>query len=472
LPNERPNILLIMSDEHNPAYAEPYGHPFVRTPNLQRLAREGVVFDSFSCNSPLCVPSRMSFMTGRYASQVGSFDLGCTLSSDHPTWAHLLASAGYDTALCGKMHFNGTDQLHSFRRRPIEDVTGAGTPDVFPNWSDAKGVWPFRELILQGGHVDDGTAYKKGSVAYDRRVHEHAVQYLEQYAVSSREHPFCLVAGYYAPHWPYACEQRYWNLYWPDYADLPRHPMPPEHPVYRRLQEMAGLDETIDDMQIRRCRAAYYGLVTSLDDHIGGLLDTMDRLGLAEDTVVIYTSDHGEMLGERGLWGKEVLLEGANRVPFIARWPGHFPSARRVSAVASLVDLTATLLDLSGTEPPPWVEGASILPLLCGDDVPWKGQAFSEYLAHGVIHPQCSLRRGRYKLNLFAGEGCELYDLHDDPDELHDLALVSEYRPVVADLTAAIPPWWNATSLESLILESQALRRCTRAGSHALAKSL
>ena len=188
MPNERPNILLIMSDEHNPAYSEPYGHPFVRTPNLQRLAREGVVFDTFSCNSPLCVPSCMSFMTGRYVSQVGAFDLGCTLSSDHPTWAHFLASAGYDTALCGKMHFNGTDQLHGFRQRPVEDVHGAGSPDTFSNWADAKGVGPLRgfarRLVLQGGHIDEPVLV------------DSLVEYRHAVGLGEQNHQRCLPIGH------------------------------------------------------------------------------------------------------------------------------------------------------------------------------------------------------------------------------------------------------------------------------------
>ncbi|MFW5995854.1 MAG: sulfatase-like hydrolase/transferase [Halanaerobiaceae bacterium] len=472
----RPNILLIMSDEHNTQISGAYGHPFVKTPAMDELAEEGVVVEDFYCNSPLCVPSRMSFMTGRYASEIEAYDNRSPLSSGHPTLAHYLNIAGYETVLSGKMHFIGPDQRHGFQKRPVADIHGQGSYHPVPDWRDRENYSKSARKRITGagkpydrefsGNYFQGAETKRSAhhISYDKKVFANAADYLRDYAVSGRESPFFLTAGFFAPHFPLACEKKYWDLYWPGLADLPKNPEPPPHPMYKRFRHYFDLEEPFSEEEIRRCRAAYYGLVTFLDDHIGGLMDVLSETGLDENTVVIYTSDHGEMLGERGLWWKNSFLDHATRVPLIIKWPGALPVGERRDAVASLVDLTATILDIAEFEKPDHIAGDSMLNLLQQGADGWKDTAFIEYLAHGTDRPQCSLRRGRYKLNYVVGEDNELYDLQADPEELNDLTQREGYEEVERELRQEIENNWQGCKLYKDVLKSQKLRRHTVAG--------
>lgn len=457
---ERPNILVIMVDEINVAATSVHGHPFVRTPNMQRLADAGVTVERAYCNSPLCVPSRASFVTGRYASQIGVYDLGSHLSSGEPTFAHLFNAAGYETALCGKMHFVGADQRHGFQQRLVEDCHGDGKNEAIPDW-DA----PPRQATKPSPRlVNAGYPGKTDYTEYDYRVTEATINYLKEYGRSEQEKPFLLCTSFISPHFPLIVEEQYFNMYYPHLADLPAHPELPDHPKYKRIQQHFNLAGPFTDDCIRRARAAYYGLITFVDELIGRIMDAVAAAGLSDNTMIMLTADHGEMMGEHGLWWKSCFLEGAGRVPMICAWPGRIPAGERRDNVLSLIDVFPTLLDAAGIAVPDFVEGSSFLHLLEKGDPNWKDEALIECLAHTALHPEAALVKGKYKFIYFVNEPCQLFDLQVDPHEQNDLARDEQYRPLVQQFTNELLSRWPVEQIEKDVRLSQKLRRYVKAG--------
>lgn len=446
---QQPNILVIMSDEHAPQFSGFHGHPLVRTPHMDRLAARGVLFETAYCNTPICVASRMSFLTGRYAHHNGAWDNSAPLAVDAVTWPHLLRAKGYDVVLSGKQHFVGPDKLHGFQTQLARDLHAENTHPTF-DWTDgtppAPLPWPTLERAGPGETLE---------VEIDDQVEEEAIRYLRDPA--RRDRPWALNVSFMAPHFPLIVPEQYWDLYPLDEIDLPVTPpghLEAQHPVYQRMRSMFGFVDFPEDL-VRRGRAGYYGLITYLDDKIGRLLDTVDEIGQSSNTLIVYVSDHGEMNGEHGMWRKSNFYEYSSRVPLMIAWPGQLPEGRRVSDVVSLVDLTATLVAVADGSPITPLDGDSLLPLARGEAVGWKGEAFAEYLAHGVAAPMAMLRRGRFKLNYSLGDPIELYDLEEDPGEFHDLAAKPEYAGTVRDMTGRILSHWNPVELKERVIRSQ-----------------
>ena len=491
-----PNILLIMSDEHGAAFSGPYGHPFIATPAMDRLAVEGVTFEAAYCNNPLCVPSRLSFLTGRYTMNCGGWDNATPLGVDALTWPYLLRRRGYDTALAGKMHLIGPDQLHGFERQLATDLHAQLAHPLFP-WEDgvpeATQPWPGvfetgSPLPAQGRHAavpdeaSQGPSIPTGpgttpEIIADDEATERAVAYLEDYAAGRGEagatasagRPFALCVGLIAPHFPFVVPEPYFSRYYPEHADLPT--LPPGHldslpPAAARLRRAFGFWGHSDD-QIRRARAAYYGLISYLDDKIARLLETLDQTGLTNETLVIHTSDHGEMLGEHGLWRKMCFYEQGARVPLQIRWPGRASAGTRVARCVSLVDLSATIVDAAGAdEPAARLDGHSLARLLQGDEAGWIDEAFCEHTAHGTDRPRAMLRRGQWKICLSGRDAAdletELYDLAEDPGEFDNLAGRPAVRERQRELTRALLDRWDPAGIDSRIRVSQAERALLR----------
>ena len=454
-----PNILLIMSDEHAPMYSGTYGNSLVQTPNMDRLAEEGVTFDNAYCNSPLCCPSRMSFMTGCYIHNIGTWDNASPLASDQPTWAHLLGAKGYDVVLAGKQHFCGLDQLHGFRQQLARDLhaeiwTKTGISVGAPDWEKgmlvAKHPWGG---LQQAG---PGTTLE---IQVDDLVEEKATAYLQKTKDSKK--PWALNVSFIAPHFPLVVPSRFWDLYPLDQVDLPEIPtnhLESQHPVHRRMRQMFGCIEFPEEL-VLRARAGYYGLVTYLDEKIGRLLEVLQETDQYQNTLVIYCSDHGEMNGEHGMWRKSSLYEASVRVPLQISWPGHLPAGKRVGQVVSLVDLISTIAEITETDGKIKLDGSSLLPLMQGTDSDWKDCAFSEYCAHGVARPTAMFRRGHYKLHYSLGESPQLYDLNQDPNEFHDLAQETNYSSITQDLQEQLLSDWDPVKIEQEVIQSQRERR-------------
>lgn len=431
----QPNLLLIISDQHNADVMGCAGDPVVRTPHLDALAAAGTRFDSAYCGSPLCVPSRMTFMTGRHCSDIDVWTNGCTLASDIPTFAHSLGAAGYDVALGGRMHFVGPDQRHGFHRRLIGDVTapdpGGPGPDLGPiplctTGQSAQGV-----RIAGPGR----TAYQ----AYDEAVLAACQEYLQE----DHDRPFCLVTGLVLPHCPYIAPKELYD-YYHDRVTLP--PAPPDGydalPPTRLMRQQRD-HVSLKEKEIRAARAAYYALVEYCDGLVGALLHTLHQAGLGDDTVVLYTSDHGESAGENGLWSKTSFYEGSVAVPLIASGPG-LPAGRSCALNTSLLDLGPTLIEIAGATPLPRVAGRSLLPLL-HDRTPagWADEVYAEMIGYPDLPPGCMVKRGPWKLIHYDGFDPLLFNLDDDPDEFANLAAEPHLRPLREQLHQRALAGWN-----------------------------
>jgi choline-sulfatase len=450
-----------MSDEHGAQFSSTYGHPIIETPNMDRLAEQGVTFDANYCNSPLCIPSRASFMTGQYVSTNEIWDNTKPMPVDKLTWPYLLRNEGYDTALNGKMHLVGPDPLHGFEKQlsrdpHIEAPLGhfrwsVGIPKAPEDWYGVREADPGKSPMIEA----------------DDAMEEAAVEYLSDPA--RHDKPFAMCVGFIAPHFPFVVPEPYFSKYYPDNVDMPN--IPDGHlddlpPSAERLRQMFGLDGDWTDDEIARARAAYFGLCTYLDDKIGHLLDVLDEQGLAENTVIVHTSDHGDMLGEHGLWRKMCFYEQSANVPLQISWPGVFEGGQRVGEAVSNVDAVATILELAGVELDKWeLDGQSLVPALQGDTSGLNDVAISEHFAHGTDRALGMVRSGKWKLCYGHGDPVELelYDLENDPGEFTNLAGVAEHAAVQDRLLKILlDQWGDPDELNAKIIRDQEDREIVR----------
>ena len=449
----KPNLLFLFSDQHARHVTGCYGDKLVRTPNLDRLAAGGVTFDNAYCPSPICVPSRMSMLTGRHPSAQDCWTNDDFLASDRATWLHALGAAGYRPHLAGRLHAMGPDQMHGYVTRNVGDHSAnyAGIPrrDMGP-LHQTNDPWAVS--------VDVSGAGQSSYQIKDIETTDAALAELERIAARRREgsdDPFCLSVGLMLPHPPYVAWAEDYDLYagkvHPPSLLAAEH----EHPWLAWWRKDRGI-AAVDPAAALRARAAYWGLVTRLDILIGRILDTLERLGLAEDTLVVYTSDHGDQLGERGLWWKHTFYEESASVPLILRWPGHLPAGQRRPQVVNLIDVTATILDALGAAPLPHAQGTSLLGVARDAAAPWIDETFSEYCTDaipawtgGMAVRQRMIRSGRWKLVYYHGYRPQLFDLADDPRELADLAEAPAHRAVREQLTARLLAEWDPDAIEA-----------------------
>jgi len=452
-----PNLLILMADQMTPFALPAYGHGLVHAPFISSLAMEGVVFDAAYCNSPLCAPSRAVLMSGLLPSATGAYDNAAPLRPDIPTFAHHLRLLGYLTVLTGKMHFCGSDQLHGFEERLTTDIYPADF-NWTPDWDhpDVRPSWYHNMSSV----IDAGPCVRTNQLDFDEEVVFTAERRIYDLARAPNRRPFCMVVSLTHPHDPFAVPQRFWDLYEGVAVDPPRFIPPPDNidPHSRRLRFVCAMDETpVTEAQVLRARRAYYGAISYVDEQFARVVTTLRSCGLAEDTIVMVLSDHGEMLGEHGLWYKMSFREGAARIPLIVHAPGRFSSGR-VSQAVSIVDLLATLVELGGgAEPMVRTDGRSLLPHLRGDD--GHDEAFGEYLAEGVVAPMLMIRRGRYKFIHTPGDPDQLFDLAQDPGEVINLAGEPRLSRVAAAFLHEIHRRWDVTELRRKVIQSQQRRR-------------
>ena len=439
--------MLVLADQLAASALPAYGNAVARAPRLAKLADEGVVFERALCASPLCVPSRASLMTGLLPSRTGAIDNAGELPAAVPTFAHHLRLLGYRTVLAGKMHFIGPDQLHGFEERPVTDVYPAGF-DWIPDWNladDERLPW-YHDLgsVLRAGPVRSTL-----QLAYDAEVAEQACRAIGE----TNDRPLLLVVSFTHPHDPYEVPAEYWNRYDGVAIDPPASPEPADDPPTRRLRAMLAADAVaVSPEQVLRARRGYYAAISLVDDHLATVLDSLAEHGLAEEAVVVVASDHGDMLGERGLWYKMAPFEGSIRVPLIVHAPGRFEAAR-VAEPVSLLDLAPTLVELAGgrTEE---LDGASLAGALAGFPLPARDVPL-EYLAEGVRAPQVTLVRGPLKLVRSLGEPDLVYDVGSDPAERIDRSA----EPEAASLREAADARWDLAALDRAVRASQRRRR-------------
>jgi len=453
----RPNILLVMADQLAAPFLSMHGGPAV-TPSLDALAARGTTFTSAYSNSPLCAPARFLMMSGQLNSKIGAYDNASELPASVPTFAHHLRAAGYQTSLVGKMHFVGPDQLHGFEERLTTDIYPADFGWT-PNWGDPDGRfdWWFHNM---DSVVNAGLADVSNQLDYDDDVAHHAIRKLRDLARTRDSRPWMMTVSFTHPHDPYVARQGFWDLYDHDTIPMPLVERPDDgdlDPHSRRLHHVIGADDAdVTDEQIRNARHASLANISYVDRHLGALLDVLDRHDMADDTVVVFTADHGDMLGERGLWYKMCYFEHACRIPMIVRTPSSTVGTV-VDSHVSLLDVAPTLLDLARVEPPAVMDGASLLPLLGGTGEPDRA-VVGEYMGEGAIAPIFLIRRGPWKFVWSQPDGAQLYDLDADPHELTNLVGDPDFTDVLADFTAELLGRWNPEAIEVEVRLNQEAR--------------
>ncbi len=464
-----PNIVIVMADQLAPHFTGTYGHPLVKTPNLDRLAARGARFDAAYCNAPLCAPARFSFLAGQLGSRIGAFDNASEFPASVPTLAHYLRLMGYRTCLAGKMHFVGPDQLHGFEERVTTDVYPSDHAWT-PNWEQAD------ERIDKWYHNMDsvreaGTAATTFQLEFDDEVGFFSRRRLFDYA-KEKVAPFFMVLGFIHPHDPYVARPEWWKLYDEAAIPLPEVAIPWERQDPHSKRVMRGIEadrvEDITEQQVRNARHGYFANTSYIDHKLGEVLRTLEEAGVADNTLVIFTSDHGDMLGERGLWYKMTFFEQSARVPLVMAGPGVKPGLT-VPNACSLIDLLPTLMEAAaagGAAKPDLgqsLDGRSLLALAGGEKTEDADLACVEYLAECTAQPLFMIRRGNLKYIHGAGDPPQLYDLAEDPRELVNLAEDPAYAETRAAFAREVTERWDETAIRSQVIASQRRRRVVHA---------
>lgn len=422
----KPNIIFIMSDEHDPAVTGCYGDPLVQTPNLDRLASQGVTFDSCYCNSPLCVPSRLSFTSGKYISRVGAWNNECKLPSDTmPSLPRTLRQFGMTPYLCGKQHY-ASDRRYGFEdllptfNRNTKKGRGSRLSLDEETCHKGKSLWERRAAEFYPGD-------NSRTLDHDRTVTERAIRFLQDRPPEAD--PYFLFAGYVAPHFPLIAPNDIYQRYKGQVPlpDLPEGYEDDLLPNYEALRQGFGF-QNLDPGTIQYGRDLYWALTDWFDREVGRLLDAAHQRPDIDNTIIIYTSDHGENKGDHGLWWKNCHYESSARIPLLVSWPAQWNGGQRRSQVCSLLDVVQTVVELSGGSAPDDWDGDSLVPLLNDPSTPWKDYAVSEYYAHHIVSGMTMIRKGEWKYIYHSSSRHdgkahrELYNLKEDPKEFRNLA--------------------------------------------------
>ncbi len=441
--SNRPNLLYIHSDQHSAFVTGCYGDTAAETPNLDRLAARGAALENVYCPSPICVPSRMSMLTGRFPHENDVWTNTHILDSGIPTFAHAMGAAGYDPVLIGRMHSVGPDQLHGYSQRLVGDHG--------PNYPGGGGA---NHGMLHGTAGPSRVSIRKSGIGqsayqvHDEDVTASAVGYLDRLGVQSRagtmSKPFSLSVGFMLPHQPFVARRE-------DFERFAGRVPPPQtpaaftddlHPHFNKWRQDCGIVD-VPDQEIQRARTAYWALVYRMDVMIGQILEALKVNGFEDDTLVIYSSDHGEQVGEHGLWWKQTFYDDSAKVPAIVAWPGRISEGSRIGRVVSSLDINATMIEALGGPPLPTSRGRSLLPLFeDAGDPNWEDVAFSEYCTDsGCL--QRMIRTGDWKLSYYHGQPSQLFNITEDPQETNDRIEDPELSDLVKELTDRVLEGWD-----------------------------
>lgn len=463
------NLLFILSDEHNKRVLGCSGRTMVRTPNLDALAARGTRFTNAYTNCPICVPARASFATGRYVHQVRCWDNAIAYSGQAPSWGHRLMEQGHHVAAIGKLHYQDSNpRRNGFDEEilPLHIVDGVG--DLLGLIRD--------ELPRRPGSLKLGPEAGPGEseyTRYDRSIADETVKWLERTAAKYRNKPWALYVGFVCPHFPLIAPPQFYGLYpedkvpWPDLYD---HDQRPRHPFIDAMRKCYCFDEPFDAPMVRRAITAYFGLVSFLDDNIGKILTALAETGLAETTRVIYSTDHGDNLGARGLWGKSTMYEESAGIPMIMAGPD-VPAGKACDTPVTLADGFPTFIQALGAKPDPSdrdLPGSSLLDIAQGR-VP-KRTILSEYHAAGALTASYMIRHGKFKYIHYVGLPPMLFDLEADSREHTDLARESAYREVIVECEARLRSIVDPETMDRLARADQRAHIEKNGGKEAILK--
>jgi len=452
-----PNILIFMVDQLNGTLFPDGPADWLHAPNLKKLAARAARFSTAYTASPLCAPGRASFMSGQLPSRTRVYDNAAEFASDIPTFAHHLRRAGYQTTLSGKMHFVGPDQLHGYEERLTTDVYPPDfgwTPDY--RKPGERIDWWYHNM---GSVTGAGVAEITNQLEYDDEVAYHATRKVYDLARGGDARRWMLTVSFTHPHDPYVARRKYWELYADCehlMPDVPAMDYADHDPHSQRIfdaNDWRSFDITQD--HIKRARRAYFANISYIDDKIGEVMEALETTG--QEAVILLVPDHGDMLGERGLWFKMSFYDGASRVPLMIAAPGL--AAQTITAPVSTLDICPTLCDLAGVsmdEVMEWTDGQSLLPLTQGEER--TAPVAMEYAAEASYAPLVSLRYGKWKYNRCALDPDQLFDMDADPHELNNLATDPAHKGTLNSLRAKSGARWDLAAFDAAIRASQARR--------------
>jgi arylsulfatase A-like enzyme len=418
------NVLFLMSDEHTFSALGCYGNPIIQTPSLDSMAKSGVMLEAY-CQDPICVPARTAILTGKMPSNVNVF--GNTIHSmpeSVPTIADTFHKAGYDAIWTGKTHWGGRSGFDESKNDEIDKV--------FKGADKEKGVG---RLPQQATVLDIPASDNLESI-----VANYAVNFLKNHKSSDK--PFFYGASFIRPHFPYSIQKQYYDMY-KDKVTLPK--VTPE--ILSFLPKISQLErakyglQKMTDAQTLKTKAVYYGMVTFVDEQIGRILTALHESGLEDNTIVVYTADHGEMCGEHGLWYKNSFYEDSVHIPLLISCPKALPSGVHRYMPVQTMDLFPTLCELCGLTPPPGVEAESLVGLIRGTESEKKWYAFSENYREDSASRM--IRSDRWKYCYFQNDCEQLFDMRMDPSETHNLVNDPQYADIVADLKKRALDGWK-----------------------------
>lgn len=432
-----PNFLVIMSDEHNPKVMGCNGHPVVTTPNLDALAARGTMFSSAYTTSPVCIPARAGFACGKYIHQIGFWDNADAYDGTVKSWHHVLRERGHRVVSIGKLHFRLPGEDHGFTEEqiPMHIIDGKG---------DLMG-------LVRDDQPRRGAATKMAAMAgpgespytfYDKEICSRAQVWLREEGTKDDGKPWVLFVSFVAPHFPLIAPPEHYYKYWNRDLPMPKlyaREQRPRHPYLEDYRKSFCYDDYFESAKdVKRAIAGYFGLVSYVDENIGKVLKALEEAGLATNTRVMYTSDHGDNLGARGLWGKSTMYDEIAGVPLIIAGPG-IPAGKRVDTPVSHVDCFPTIVETAGV---PFAEvkdthpGISLLEIAEGAKP--KRTILSEYHGMGSTTGAFAVRVGKWKYVHYAKYEPQLFDLDKDPDETRDLASDPAHAAVLAECRAAL----------------------------------
>ncbi|MBN1350682.1 sulfatase-like hydrolase/transferase [candidate division KSB1 bacterium] len=469
--SEKMNILFIMSDSLVTQLTGFMNDQIAETPNLDKLAASGVLFNNAYCNSPLCAPSRASMVTGRYVSEIGAFDNSNEFSSEIPTMGHVFHAAGYESVIIGKMHFLGYDQWHGFDQRLAlsTDYSRGYSPGAYVcayQWDQPSGPNPAPPAEWMGPSYVRTSQWDHYPHHYqrDEEIHKQAIAYLS--SKNSESEPFFCCVSYHAPHNPFWIPPKYLAPFQNRTLLLPSIPedVNPCHGImdkwlndFHRIPEIE--DRLMHEDSLQWLYETYYGIVHYLDERIGELLNVLRQKKLDRNTAIVFASDHGDMLAHRGMVQKRYFYDRSMRVALIFSLPNHWREDVRIETPVSLLDLLPTFTELLDGQLPDELPGRSVLSSLRGDSEPENRMIFAEYHGEGVHAPCFMALKDQYKYIYVHGHEERLYNLEQDPDEFQNLITDSSYSNLVAELKAAVFRQFNPDAIAEAAIRSQRNRR-------------
>lgn len=465
------NLIFFQSDNHARDALGCYGNPVVQTPVLDRIARSGARFANAYTTCPICCPARAGIATGRYVHQNGCWDNAIVYDGRIPSWMHRLRDAGQEVVSVGKLHFRSAEDDNGFSEEilPMHIFEGRGGVTMLLRWNgqepQALGQW---DLYMAKSGVGE-SHYQD----YDRDITQRAIAWLGDPARRS-DRPWTLFVSYVSPHPPFMVPQRLLDLYDPQRIALPPAFRPgerPDHPAIRHLRAVMDFRDMTDEGALRRVAAAYYALITHVDEQIGQVMKAAEELGLLDSTRVLYTSDHGELYGAHGLFGKACLYEGSAGVPLLISGAG-VPEGRVVNQLVSHVDLFPTILEGAGLSPHAAdrdLPGVSLFPAMHGAET--ARPVFAEYHAAGSSSGSFMLREGDLKLVYHVGLPAQLFDLAKDPQELRDLVADGTGLQIAARLEGSLRKICDPEEVDARARHDQKAKAAFWGGREAILKA-